>query len=120
MNRDGGNLELAPQRTLAERLDVPQFVDVCEAFGVDQPLGKCVEHERVIRVGAVGDMDDHGFTLRTPFNAASISDLWSSYSFSFRARSTGSTATSRFGYCTRAATSPRRSAALIARIRPRR
>ena len=57
VDRDRGDLELTAHRALVQRLDVLQLVDVGEAFGVDLPGGERVEHERVVGIRAVGDVD---------------------------------------------------------------
>ena len=59
VNRDRRDLELAAHRALVEALDVLQLVDVGQPFGIDLPGGERVEHERVVRVRAVGDVDGH-------------------------------------------------------------
>jgi hypothetical protein len=56
MNRDRRDLELAGQRTPVEGFNVGQLVDVAER-GVDEALGERVEHERVVGVGGMADMD---------------------------------------------------------------
>ena len=62
MNRDGGHLELGPPGALIQGLDVRQLVDVTQVAGIDLPLGERVEHEGVVGVGAVSDVDgaSHG------------------------------------------------------------
>ena len=61
VNRDRGHLELTAHRALVERLDVLQLVNVGEAFRVDLPGGERVEHERVVGVRAVGNVNrGHG------------------------------------------------------------
>ena len=48
---------------LVERLDVGELVHVAEVAGVELPFRQRVEHEGVVGVGAVGDVDGlgHGF-----------------------------------------------------------
>jgi hypothetical protein len=59
VNGDRRHLELSAHRALVQRLDVLELVDVLESFGIDQPVGQRVEHERVIGVRAVGDVNLH-------------------------------------------------------------
>ena len=47
----------AAQGALVERLDVGELVYVAQLAGVDLALGEGVEHEGVVRIGAVGDVD---------------------------------------------------------------
>ncbi len=63
MDRDRGDLELAPPGALVERLDVGQLVDVAQVAGVDLAFGERVEHERVVGVGTVGDVDGLAWIL---------------------------------------------------------
>ena len=60
VNRHRRDLELATQRALVEAFDVLELVDVSQVFGVDLAFGKRVEHERVVRIRAVGDVDGGG------------------------------------------------------------
>ena len=57
MNRNRGDVELSAQRTSIQRLDVLQFVNVADAFSVDLPVGERVEHECVVRIRAVCEMN---------------------------------------------------------------
>ena len=59
VNGDRRDLELSAHGALVQRLDVLELVDVLEPFGIDQPVRERVEHERVVGVGAVGDVDPH-------------------------------------------------------------
>ena len=58
--RDRGDLEPALEGPLVQRLDVPQHVLELEAARVDAPFREGPEHEGVIRVGAVAEVDEHG------------------------------------------------------------
>ena len=58
--RDRGDLELALERPVVERLDVLQDVLELEAARVDLAGGEGPEHERVVGVGAVAEVDQHG------------------------------------------------------------
>ena len=57
MDRDRGDLELAAARALVQRLDVLKFVNVGEAFRVNPPVGERPEHEGIVRIRAVGDVN---------------------------------------------------------------
>src|SRR6185312_10311272 len=57
VNGDRGDLELGAQRALVERFDILQLVDVAQIAGVNLPFGERVEHERVVGIGAVGDVN---------------------------------------------------------------
>ena len=60
VDRDGGHLELGPAGALIQRFDVRQLVHVAEIAGVELVGGERVEHERVVGIGAVGDVDRAG------------------------------------------------------------
>ena len=57
VNGDGGHLELRLERALVERLDVLQLVHVAKIARIDLSFGERVEHEGVVGVGAVGDVN---------------------------------------------------------------
>ena len=52
-----GELQLGPERAAVERLDVDQLVRELVLAGVDLVLRQGVEHEGVVRVGAMADAD---------------------------------------------------------------
>ena len=62
MDRDRSYLELTEEGALVERFYILQLVDVTQIAGIDLPFGKSVEHERVVGIRAVGDVDgsSHG------------------------------------------------------------
>jgi hypothetical protein len=60
MDGYGGHLQLGPQRPLVQRFDIGELVNVLKIAGVELALGEGVKHERVIRIGAVGDTYDPG------------------------------------------------------------
>ena len=93
VQRDGGDFQLARERAAVQAFDVAELVNVPPAAGVD--LARChrPEHEGVIGVGAVRDMDcagnrgrhDAGLRGFCAWRTASawkfVNDLrWSSYS----------------------------------------
>ena len=51
------------KRPAIERLDVLQFVREVQIAGVDLVVGQGVEHERVVGIGAVADVDGAICTL---------------------------------------------------------
>jgi len=57
---DRGDLELRAQGALIERFDILQLVDVAQVAGIDFPFGERVEHERVVGIRAMGDVDGGG------------------------------------------------------------
>jgi len=57
MDRYGGDLELSAKRALVQCLDVLQLMDVGQSFGIDFSGGERIEHERVVRVRTVGNVD---------------------------------------------------------------
>ena len=60
VDRHGGDLELAGQRAAVERLDVGELVRVAQLAGVELVVRERPEHEGVVGVGAVGDLDHLG------------------------------------------------------------
>src|SRR5262249_29101479 len=58
VDRERGDLELAPHRPAVQGLDVPEQVLEAVAAGRDQPVGERVEHERVVGVRAVPESDE--------------------------------------------------------------
>ena len=57
----GRHLELAREGAPVQRLDVAELVDVAPVTGVDSARGHGPEHEGVVRVRAVGNVDGaHG------------------------------------------------------------
>ena len=113
VDRDRGHLQLGAAGALIERLDVLQLVDVRQAFGVDGAGRQSIEHERVVRIRAVGQVDDaagagrgrggawsgrghSGIPIFFPSAiAASMSLRWRPYSGSALAVSDGAAASSR-------------------------
>ena len=63
VNGDRGHLQLSAPGALVEGLDVGELVQVPEIAGVELPFGERVEHEGVVGVGAVGDVDGAGHGL---------------------------------------------------------
>src|SRR5258708_15351448 len=124
VNRDRRNLELSAHGALIERLDVLQLVDVGESFRIDLPRGERIEHERVVGIGAVGDVNDgHHFSfegVRAAEIAASMSGLCRRYSPSPAARSVASAAMSLASNARARAALPSRRAALAASMSPSR
>ena len=59
VERDRGHLEPALERPLVQRLDVLQHVLELEPARVDLARGEAPEHERVVRVGAMAEADEH-------------------------------------------------------------
>ena len=59
VDRDGGDFELARSARWFSDLDVLQLVDVGEPFRIDLAGGERVEHERVVGVRTVCDVNDH-------------------------------------------------------------
>src|SRR5689334_20911907 len=57
VDRYGGNVKFATQRASVQRLDVLQLVHVADAVGVDLSVGERVEHERVVGVRAMREVD---------------------------------------------------------------
>src|SRR5258708_33357492 len=118
------NLELSAHGALIERLDVLQLVDVGESFRIDLPRGERIEHERVVGIGAVGDVNDgHHFSfegVRAAEIAASMSGLCRRYSPSPAARSVASAAMSLASNARARAALPSRRAALAASMSPSR
>ena len=57
VDADRGQLQLALERAAVERLDVDQLVRELVVAGVDLVVRQGVEHEGVVRVGAVADAD---------------------------------------------------------------
>jgi hypothetical protein len=55
---NGRQFEFARECTAIERLDVDQLVRELKLAGVDLAVGKGVEHERVVGVGAVADANE--------------------------------------------------------------
>ena len=69
VERHGGDLVLALERRAVQRLDVRQHLVDLDAAGVDVAARQAVEHERVVRIRAVGDGDTclcHSFQLPAP------------------------------------------------------
>ena len=60
VQRDRRDLELAPERAPVQRFDVAQLVDVAPAAGVDLAGRERPEHERVVGIGAMRQMDRAG------------------------------------------------------------
>ena len=63
MNGDRGHLQLRAPGALVEGLDIGELMHVADIAGVELPFRERVEHEGVVGVGAVGDVDEsgHGF-----------------------------------------------------------
>ena len=57
MDADGGQLQLRGQGPAIERLDVHQLVLEAVLAGGNLLLGQGIEHEGIVRVGAVTDAD---------------------------------------------------------------
>src|SRR2546423_8012457 len=57
VNRDCRDFELRAQCSLVQRLDVLQFMDITQIARVDLAFGERVEHERVIGIGAMSNVD---------------------------------------------------------------
>ena len=57
VDADGRDFELAAQGAAVERLDVLELMDEPQAAGVELVVRQGVEHEGVVRVGAVPDPD---------------------------------------------------------------
>ena len=60
VNRDRGDVELSAERATVQGFDVLQLVNVADALGIDLSVRERVEHERVVGIGAVGEMDRAG------------------------------------------------------------
>ena len=60
MDRDRGDLQLGSEGPLVQRFDVAELMHVLERARVELAFGQGVEHERVVRVRAVGDSYDPG------------------------------------------------------------
>ena len=58
VDADGRDFELALEGAAVERLDVLQFVLKDQVAGVDLAVGQGVEHEGVVGIGAMSDVDD--------------------------------------------------------------
>src|SRR5829696_8672114 len=66
MNRHGRDFKLLAEGALIEGLDIRQLVDILQIPGVHFAFRQGVEHECVVGIRAVGDVDDfrHGlFTV---------------------------------------------------------
>src|SRR5688572_22088043 len=105
VDRDRRHVELTAQGAAVQSLDVLQLVDIAQALGVDLSVGEGVEHERVVGVRAVGEMDgawrSHDFIPRLFLaccKALVISSSCRTYSSSFLATSLFSAATSLRSY----------------------
>src|SRR5918998_5496207 len=85
MDRDRGDLQLGTQCPLVQRFNVAEFMDVLQRAGIDLPLGQCVEHERVVRVRAMGNSYDpaHGLPLSALVLNSSRTGWCSRYSTRF-------------------------------------
>src|SRR6185503_17041446 len=59
-----GDLELTPERALIQRLDVLQLVNVAQPFRVDLALRERVEHEGIVGVWAMRDVNGAGQLTR--------------------------------------------------------
>ena len=57
VDADRRDLQLAAQGPLVERLDVLELVDEPQPAGVELVVGQGVEHECIVRIGAVADPD---------------------------------------------------------------
>ena len=57
VNRDCRHVELTAHRTSVEGFDVLELVDVLDALGIDLSVGERIEHECVVRIGAMGEMN---------------------------------------------------------------
>src|SRR5690242_10613669 len=60
VNRDCRDLELSAQRALVERLDILELVNIAQLAGIDLPFRKRIEHERVVRIRAMSDVNGAG------------------------------------------------------------
>jgi hypothetical protein len=57
MNGNRGHFQLAPAGPLIEGLDIRQLVDVAQLASIHFAFGQRVEHEGIVRVGAVGEVN---------------------------------------------------------------
>ena len=57
VNAHGRELQLRLERAAVERFDVDQLVREFIIARVDAPLGQRIEHERIVRIGAMADAD---------------------------------------------------------------
>ena len=57
MDGDCSDVELTAQRPLIQGLDVLQLVDVLDILCIHFSFGQRVEHERVVGIGTVSEMN---------------------------------------------------------------
>ena len=55
MNADGGDVQFTPCGSLIERLDVLKDVFEIVPVRVNEPLGHCVKHKGVVRIGRMAE-----------------------------------------------------------------
>ena len=60
VDRDGCHIELTTKGASIEGLDVLKLVDVLDTLGVDLSVGERVEHECVVRIRTVGEVNGPG------------------------------------------------------------
>src|SRR5205823_438678 len=61
VNGNRSYVELTTKRATIKRLDVLQLVDVVDSLRVDLSVSERIEHESVVRIGTVREMDGAGW-----------------------------------------------------------
>ena len=88
VNRDCRHVELTAHRTSVEGFDVLELVDVLDALGIDLSVGERIEHECVVGIGAVREVDCPGHVFiprlfRACWSALTMSSWCREYSTRF-------------------------------------